>query len=289
MQWMLQNHFKISGISHILDDFIFVGPANSNLCQYGLDAFLTLAGDIDVPVKAEKTVLPPTCCIIHGVIINTESLELRLPKEKLERMRSALESIKNKRTVKLKDLQSILGLLAFACTVVVPGRAFLRRLYNLTCGVYEAHHHVNINKEARADLKAWHLFLKDFNGRRFFLSDVWALSHSLKLHSDASSSLGYAAVFGSKWIAGKWHKSFSSADICVLELFPILLAVEIWGDLLENSFVLFITDNEALVSILNKQTSKFSKIMKLLRQFIMSCTDHNIFFKAQHKKNIETI
>ena len=154
MQWMLQNHFKISGISHISDDFIFAGPANSDLSQYGLDAFSTLAGDINVPVKAEKTVLPTTCCIVHGVIIDTESLELRLPQEKMERMRSALESIKNKRTVKLKKLQSILGLLAFACTVVVPGRAFLRRLYNLTCGVYVAHHHVNINKEARADLKA---------------------------------------------------------------------------------------------------------------------------------------
>ena len=134
--------------------------------------------------------------------------------------------------------------------------------------------------------------MKDFNGRRFFLNDVWASSHSLKLYSDASSSLGYAAVFGSKWIAGKWHKSFSSADIhdiCVLELFPILLAVEIWGDSLENSCVLFITDNEALVSILNKQTSKCSKIMKLLRQFIMSGIDHNILFKAQHiagKNNI---
>ena len=282
IQWLLQNHFKIAGISHILDDFIFVGPANSSFCQYGLDTFLTLAKDINIPVKAEKTVLPTTCCIVHGVIIDTNSLELRLPLEKLERLRCALDLIKNKRTVKLKDLQSVLGLLAFACTVVVPGRTFLRRLYNLTCGVHFAHHHVNMTSEARADLKALQIFLDEFNGRRFFVCDVWTSSNVLKLYTDASSSLGYAAVFGPKWIAGKWHKTFSSADICVLELFPIMLAVETWGDELSNSCVLFITDNEALVAILNKQTSKCSKIMKLLRQFIVSCMVYNIFFKAQH-------
>ena len=150
-------------------------------------------------------------------------------------------NIKNRRTVKLNELQSLLGLLSFACSVIVPGRVFLRRLYNLTCGTHRPHHYVNVNKSAKLDMEAWFSFSENFNGRRFFVNDVWVSSDKLLLYTDASSTIGYAAVFGSKWFAVRWHKSFSSADICLLELSPIMLAVEIWGEKMSNSCVLFLT------------------------------------------------
>ena len=59
LQWLLINHFKISGITHILDDFIFVGPLNSNLCQSALETFLVLAEDSNVPIKKEKRFFQP--------------------------------------------------------------------------------------------------------------------------------------------------------------------------------------------------------------------------------------
>ena len=40
----------------------------------------------------------------------------------------------------LRDLQSLVGLLNFATAVVLPGRAFLRRLFDLTRGIQEPHH-----------------------------------------------------------------------------------------------------------------------------------------------------
>ena len=75
------------------------------------------------------------------------------------------------------------------------------------------------------------------------------------------------------------HKSFLSADICLLEhLIPKMLAVEMWGDKMANSCMLVLTDNEALV----KQTSKCERIIKLLRQFVLSCIYQNILFKDRH-------
>ena len=151
----------------------------------------------------------------------------------------------------------------------MPGRVFLHRLYNLTCGTHRPHHYVNVNKSAKLDMEAWFSFLENFNDRRFFLNDVWVFSDKLLLYTDASGTIGNAAVFGSQWFAVRWHKSFSSADICFLELLPIMLAVEIWGEKMSKSCVLFLTDNEALVAIINKQTSKCERIIKLLRQFYM--------------------
>lgn len=80
--------------------------------------------------------------------------------------------------------------------------------------------------------------------------------------------------------------NFASADINLLELFPIMLAVELWGPLLANHCVIFFTDNEVLVSVINKQSSHCTRIMKLVRQFTISCMKLNILFKAKHVAGI---
>ena len=62
-------------------------------------------------------------------------MESRLPVDKLERLKLLLDSTSNRKKICLRDLQSLIGLLNFACLVVSPGHAFLRRLIDLTCNV----------------------------------------------------------------------------------------------------------------------------------------------------------
>lgn len=62
-------------------------------------------------------------------------------------------------------LQSLTGLLNFACSVIVPGRAFLRRLIDLTVGIQSPHHLIRLSKDVKEDLKVWLSFLSNFNGR----------------------------------------------------------------------------------------------------------------------------
>jgi len=52
--------------------------------------------------------------------------------------------------------------------------------------------------------------------------------------------------------------------ITVKELFPIVLAVEMWGQTLSNHKVLFMTDNQAVSEIINKTPPKDRKFMKLV-------------------------
>ncbi len=46
----------------------------------------------------------------------------------------------------LKDIQSLIGLLNLSCSVVVPGRAFLRRLIDLTHGIRLPHHLIKLSR-----------------------------------------------------------------------------------------------------------------------------------------------
>ena len=124
-----------------------------------------------------------------------------------------------------------------------------------------------LSKDAKADLKVWMRFLGDFNGRAFFLDDLWISSTTLELFTDAAGSKGYGAVFGKKWFFGSWPESWGSLNITFLEFFPIVIALHIWGRSMANKCTCFVTDNSALVDIINRQTSKHKLIMLLVRLF----------------------
>ncbi|CAG2250747.1 unnamed protein product [Mytilus edulis] len=238
-KWILNSKFQIRGVSHLLDDFFFVGEANTNKCSVALNTFLTLSKTLGVPIKDEKTQLPTTCIIIYGIEIDSRAMVARLPKDKIAKILGLLNIFKVKKKVILRELQSLLGLLNFACSVVVPGRAFLRRLFDLTIGHSCPHYRITLNSEARADLRAWFDFISNYNGKSCFLFQKWVSSESLKLYSDAAGVHGgYAAVFGSTWFAGEWPQNMLQLHITIKELFPIVLAVEIWGHSLSNHKVL---------------------------------------------------
>ena len=78
----------------------------------------------------------------------------------------------------------------------------------------------------------------------------------IHLYTDASGSLGYGAVFGRNWLYGAWPKRWSSLNIVILEMFPIVISVEIWANRLANKCVTFHADNQALVEVINKKTQK---------------------------------
>ena len=100
----------------------------------------------------------------------------------------------------------------------------------------------------------WQTFLSGFNGRPFFLSDDWYDSHQLQLYTDASGTLGFGAIFGRHWCYGEWPDSWRHRNIAHLEFYPIVLSLHMWGHKMQNRRVLFFTDNEALVHVLNKQS-----------------------------------
>ena len=71
-------------------------------------------------------------------------------------------------------------------------------------------------------------------------------------------------------------------NITFLELFPFALSVRIWGSQMANRCIVFVTDNAALVSIINQQTSKHKLVMILIRDLVLTALNYNIIFRARH-------
>ena len=288
LQWIVINLCPYAKVSHILDDFIFIGNSASQMCQSQLECFQNICYQIGLPIKHSKTVHPCTDIHVHGLRINTVTMITSLPMDKIEKVINLLGDFCRKKKITLVTLQSICGLLNFACKAIVPGRPFLRRIINLTIGLSKSFHHVRINSEARADALAWLQFLEQFNGVSMFLNDPWLRSETLQLGTDASG-MGYAAVFGSKWFTGIWPVDWNFRDITAKELFPIVLAIKIWAPLLKNHKILFLCDNMAVVNIINKQSCKDTFIMILVRELVVTSLHNNVLFRAQHivgRKNV---
>ena len=77
----------------------------------------------------------------------------------------------------------------------------------------------------------------------------------------------------------EYSRLWKSLNIVILELFPIVLLVAVFAKRLAGMRVVFHTDNEALVHILNYHTSKDMKVMVLLRPLVLLFLKHNIVFR----------
>ena len=147
----------------------------------------------------EKTCGPSTTLSFAGIELDSLLLEARLPIDKISKCKTLISEFLHRKKVTLKDVQSLTGLLNFACSVISLGRAFLRRLIDLTLGIRSPIHYIRLNREVKADLRLWLSFLSNFNGRSFFLEDEWLSSSKLNLFTDASGSLGFGAIIA--WVS----------------------------------------------------------------------------------------
>ncbi|XP_071118414.1 uncharacterized protein [Haliotis cracherodii] len=106
------------------------------------------------------------------------------------------------------------------------------------------------------------------------------------LSKDAAGGAGFGAYMQGKWFNGAWPTQWvtdgTTQDLMLLELFPITLAIQLWAKQLANKKVLFYCDNQAVVAIINKQSTKATRVMSLLRRLILQCLRYNIMFKAKY-------
>ena len=279
LQWALVNILGVKHASHILDDFMLLSDSRVQCAKY-LRKFEFLCKDLNLPIKHSKTVQPSTNVQLHGLEVDTLEFCIRLPKDKLDPLVQLLKETQYRRKVTLLHMQSLVGSLSFACRAIQPGRPFLRRLIDLTVGVKHKSHHIRMTIEARRDIKAWLLFLNNFNGVTMMIPPSWTSSDSLRLYSDASG-LGYAAVFGHKWFYGIWPSSWHNYNIAVKELFPIINAVRIWGKDMANKRIL-LTDNESISFCIKKQSAKDPHIMHFIRELVVTSLKYNFIFSAKH-------
>ena len=192
-------------VIHYLDDFFFCSSADSEECARSLSIATSLCERLNVPVAPEKVCGPATTLCFLGIKIDSRAQELRLPQEKLHRLKELLGQWSGRKVATKQQLQCLLGHLGHAARVVRPGRTFLRELIRTMSRPKHSYHKVRLNVQCKADIQWWNMFCHRWNGISFFQCNPPA--PALEMFSDASGSWGCGAfVKGPQlfWFQLKW-------------------------------------------------------------------------------------
>ncbi|CAC5420125.1 unnamed protein product [Mytilus coruscus] len=171
LHWLVVSSAGKHSVKQNLDDFIFGGSATLDDCLVLMNTFTELCNELGVPIAEDKTIHPTTRLTFLGLEIDTVDMVVRIPVAKLIKLRSQLQPMTIKRKIKFKDLESLVGLLAFCSRAVPSSRAFLRRFYDVIASfkVMKPFFSVRITSEIREDVLVWLEFLKSFNGDSYII------------------------------------------------------------------------------------------------------------------------
>ena len=124
------------------------------LCQ-----ILHLFTDLNIPIAPGKTFPACTCLEFMGILLDSNTMEARLPVDKLTRIQEALGQWTTRKSATLQELQSLIGTLQLACKVIAPGRPFLQCIIHLTKGIKFPHWQIRLNSGFHQDISMWQHFL----------------------------------------------------------------------------------------------------------------------------------
>ena len=278
LEWCISKA-GVEWIYHYLDDFTVLGLPGTEQCAQNLHTLQTVCRELGVPLAPEKQAGPSTTIEFLGIIIDTVQQELRLPEDKLAKLKDLTTQWKSRKSCTKQELESLLGVLQHALTVIPAGRAFLQQVISLLSMTKKPHHHVHLNSTFRSDLEWWRIFATHWNSKGLINCTC---KKEVLLTSDASGSWGCGAWSNSDWFQLAWDKALHHFQIAIKELIPVLIATVIWGKKWKGYSVVANCDNEAVVTILNSRHSKDLHLMHMLRTLFFIEAQYQFKITARH-------
>ena len=286
--WIVRHQTRKPNVNY-LDDYLFAAALKA-LCDQQMEVFLKVCQEIKFPVAMEKTFWGCTVLTFLGMLLDTRKQVIGIPMDKLIKAANWVSYFLQKKKATVLEFQKLCGILNFLCRCIVPGTAFLRRLYVTTSGSKKlrAHHHVKITEENRLDLLVWKEFLDSPEGfYRPFMEAVSINAVEIDMFSDASGnySLGFGAYCGPEWTFGQWDYDFCESvkpSIEYLELFAVTVAVLNWIKLFKNHRIVLFCDNESVVHMINNLSSNCRNCMVLIRIIVAESIIRNVRVFAKH-------
>ena len=272
-----------------LDDFLFIDWLKK-FCNQQLRTFMGICDWINLPVATEKTEWAMEIIEFLGLLIDGRRNLICIPASKIEQAKYMLDKMLSKRKATLRELQQLCGFLNFLNKCIVPGRAFMRRMYAQGKNLTKPHHHFNISAEFRMDLTMWRDFLEHpaAFSRSFFDLDEELYFAPQDFFTDASSTKGCGGYHLDQWFILEWPEEFltmAQPSINYLELYALTLGILTWGHWHKNRNIVIFCDNQSVIQMVNKVTSSCANCMVLIRFIVLHCMIHNIRIRVKYVKS----
>ena len=141
LEWCIARR-GVELIYHYLDDFITLGPPDSDICMRNLQLIEKECEELGVPLAPEKREGPSAIIVFLGILIDSQAGVLRLLEDKLRRLLKLTREWLQRKACTRRELESLIGSLQHACKVIKPGRSFLRQAISLLSVAKRPHHDI---------------------------------------------------------------------------------------------------------------------------------------------------
>ena len=276
-------HLRQAGITLIvyLDDFLLISDSSDTLTSQ-VKHTTDLLTALGYTVNFEKSSLTPTRQITFlGFVIDSVTMRLSTPDEKLQQIKALLASITAHNRVSLRDLSRALGKLNSLCTIVRSIRYHCHSITQVVShaarGTTDFSSLISVTPEMRQDL------LWSYNNiNSLAQGPIHPPLVSKQITSD-SSSKGWGAWSDDDSTGGSWNETDRQLHINALELKAILLAVKNLAAHLSDTSIAIRTDNTTAMHCINNFGSLRSPTLNALARELWSWAfDHKIFLKATY-------
>ena len=238
-----------------------VGCSLNVVARRDYDLFWQVTDDLGMEKTLEKCEPPAYSIVWTGLQFDTVNMEISLPEEKKDRIIALLEDWLTKNRASKTALQSLLGTLNHAASVVIIGRAFTGHILDL---IKHDAFPVILGEQFKADVRFWLQFLKDSQVCK-------AAFKSPRTHKP--DSILQISVSGNKF-AIRAHDSIAyfqcdygdKCDSAITFIHAVWMASMVFVDIFKSKWITFIVPTIRLVHTINRARAVLTELRPMVRQ-----------------------
>ena len=259
------------------DDFLLVCSSFEEARRTMLELIKVLR-KLGFHINYNKVVGPSQVIVFLGFELNTLTMTVAVPHDKMEDLKSCLWSTITKDKVSKRQLQSLIGKLNWATQVIYGGRFHLRRLLDRIKDLRLPSHRTRVTRDMREDMAWWLNFMQGFNGLTGMVDNRPATPVTI----DACPVAAGAHYLGHV-VYTPWQTTWPAAQplhINHKEILALETAAVAWAPLWANKKVFIHCDNTCAVHTINKGRSKNPIVMSSLRRVFWLSAMFNFRLRA---------
>ena len=242
-----------------INDMLILAETPEQASQH-LETLSWILQTLGFIVNQDKSVFTPAQQIeFLGLVVNSVSMELSLPGEKLKQIRGEAKMLLSKLLVTARALSQLIGKLNSAAQAIVPAPLFYHHLQGdlknaLASGDHGYKNVTPISQQVQEELNWWQQHLQTWNGRCLFRG-----REQIIISSDASL-LGWGATCNGTRTGRLWSVQEKTWHINCLEMQAASLAVQSFLRDQSGVSVLQQLDNTTAVAYINNLGGQYPHI-----------------------------
>ena len=259
-------HVRRLRILPYMDDYLALFPSREEAQRGAIQMQTTLAW-LGLEANPKKCVWEPTQQLVHlGLIVDTRRGLFLVPQEKEKKLASFARGIiqtakRDRRLFSRRQLSVFTGLAQSIVLAVPVAPLYLRELHDCSATGRDWSCRVRLTRQALRDLQWWADLSRHNLGRA-----IWRSPAQHQLHSDASTFAWGGVLDGHLIAHGLWTAEEKKHHITLLELIAVHRNLAAMSHRLRGRTIHLHEDNQAVVYILRRKTTRSPVIMSHLRK-----------------------